>query len=413
MSSALSLNFDATAAGLGCRGLAVGYRPGRPVLEDIDLDFAPGQFTTLLGPNGAGKTTLLRTLSRHLKPLAGRIAIGEKPLAGFSQAELARVMAVVLTDRVDPPFFSVTQFVALGRYPHTDFLGRLRRRDHEVISRALAAVQAADLAERDFSTLSDGERQKVLVARALAQEPGILLLDEPTAHLDLRHRLEVMAILRNLCREHGLTVIASLHDIDIAAKVSDQVVLIKHGKVSAAGYPEKILTGPEVARLYDFEAACFDHSLGSIELKGSGDRQKVFVIAGMGSGATLYRLLNKHGFRISTGVLHRNDLDCFVARSLGSVCISQEPAETIAAESLELALAELESCEMVIDTGFSSGSVYRSNLALIRKAAADGKPVFSLRRNAAALFPTPEPALISSFSTPNQLLDAIEQHTRK
>ncbi len=417
MNNALSLNFDA-AEGLCCRDLAVGYRPGRPVLTGINLDFEPGRFTTLLGPNGAGKTTLLRTLSRHLKPLAGAIAIGGRPLASFSQGELARVMAVVLTDRVDPPFFKVSQFVALGRYPHTDFLGRLRRRDREVVNRALAAVQAAKLAGRDFSTLSDGERQKILVARALAQEPRILLLDEPTAHLDLRHRLEVMAILRNLCREHGLTVIASLHDIDIAAKVSDRVVLVKEGGICAAGYPEKVLTDTTVTRLYNFTAASFDQRLGGIEFKGRSDRQKVFVIAGMGSGATLYRLLNKHGYRISTGVLHSNDLDYFVARSLDSVCISQEPAASIAGPVLEWALVELKSCDLVIDSGFAAGRIYRDNLALVEKAISCGKPVFSLRP------PTERPFLqtaaltvnmagLQSYTNPNQLLEAIEKQARK
>jgi len=393
---------------LACDDLVVGYQAGKPIINKVNLEFRPGQFTTLLGPNGAGKTTLLRTLSRHLRPLSGTIRIADTFLESLSQIELAKMMSVVLTDKIDPPFFKVSQFVALGRYPHTDFLGRLRQHDREIVTQVLQAVQADELKDRDFTTLSDGERQKVLVARALAQEPKIILLDEPTAHLDLRHRLEVMAILRNLCRERNLTVIASLHDVDIAAKVSDQVALIKDGAITASGFPEEILTGPEVARLYDFDSACFNHQLGSIELRGNGLKRKVFVVAGMGSGATLYRLLSKYGYQISTGVLHTNDLDSFVAESLGAICTCQAPANTMEDTALNRALDELNECDLVIDAGFDSDGAYSENLTLLKQAAAAGKPIFSLRREIAKLIPEQDQSDLAIFTTPNQLLNAIE-----
>ena len=188
-----------------CRDLTVGYR-SKPVLSGLKLDFEQGAFISLLGPNGAGKTTLLRTLSRHLDPLGGYIEVLGRPLLSMSAMDLAKVMAVVLTDKVSPPLFTVFEFVALGRYPHTDFLGRLEKKDHRVVMDALASVHAEELAQRPFADLSDGERQKALVARALAQQPRILLLDEPTIHLDLKHRVEVMAILRDLCRTQSITV---------------------------------------------------------------------------------------------------------------------------------------------------------------------------------------------------------------
>ncbi len=369
---------------LACRGLSVGYN-GRTVLEGIDLDFGAGQFISLLGPNGAGKTTLLRTLSRHLEPVAGTILVSGRPLAGMAQKELARIMAVVLTDRVTPPLFSAFQFAALGRYPHTGFLGRLGEQDRLVVRRALAAVHADDLRERDFASLSDGERQKVLVARALAQEPRILLLDEPTAHLDLKHRLEVMAILRDLCRSRGITVLASLHDVDIAARVSDTVVLVRDGAITASGSPEDVLTGDSVARLYDFDEACFSHRLGAIELRAPAGGDRVFVVGGGGSGAPLYRMLARRGHGIATGVLMDNDLDRFVAAGLGAKCVCQPLAGSLSDARLAEAMALLEECPLVIDAGFGLRGPYRDNLRLLTHAAARGLRIFTLRRDALPL----------------------------
>ncbi len=394
---------------LSCRGLVVGYKD-HPIITGINLDFEVGHFITLLGPNGTGKTTLLRTLSRHLEPMGGDIHIDGRPLKLLRQAELARLMAVVLTDRVTPPLFNVFQFVALGRYPHTNFLGRLSARDQQVITESLTAVHANSLSRRDFASLSDGECQKVLVARALAQEPRILLLDEPTAHLDLKHRIEVMAILRDLCRSKGITVIASLHDVDIAAKVSDRVALIKNGAIIDWGCPEEVLSGRAVSNLYDFEAASFSHHLGSIELRGSGQRGRVFVLGGMGSGAAVYRLLAKGGYAVSTGVLQSNDLDCYVARSLGADCVSQPPAAAMNGESMAAAWAGIKQCELMIDAGGDNHGPYQSNITLLKKAVARGTPVFSLRpagaenRGSGA-----EEAQIIRVQSASRLLNTIEE----
>ena len=363
-----------------CRDLTVGYG-NKPVLSGFKLDLEKGAFISLLGPNGAGKTTLLRTLSRHLNPLGGYVEVLGRPLSAMSAMDLARIMAVVLTDKVSPPLFTVFEFVALGRYPHTDFLGRLEKKDHRVVIDSLVSVHAEDLAKRPFADLSDGERQKALVARALAQEPRILLLDEPTIHLDLKHRVEVMAILRDLCRKKSITVVASLHDVDVAAKVSDRVALIKNGGLCGWGPPEAVLTGSAVADLYDFKGADFDRRLGSIELRGDGTRGRAFVAAGMGSGALVYRLLAKRGFSIVTGVLHSNDLDFYVARSLGADCLSVSPMVRVNGDSIDTAAERLKGCDLAIDCGFEVGDLNRANLEIPKMALENGTPVFSLRRN--------------------------------
>jgi len=363
---------------LCCRDLQVGYQ-GKAVLEDVNLNFEQGQFISLLGPNGTGKTTLLRTLSRHLSQIAGEVELQGKPLADYSSLELAKFMAVVLTDRVTPPLLTVFEFVALGRYPHTDFLGRLGSEDDQVVSESLHAVHAEYLADRQFNDLSDGERQKVLIARALAQQPKLLLLDEPTSHLDLKHRVELMAILRDLCRKQGLTVIASLHDVDVAAKVSDRVVLIKSGGIQEIGHPEAILTSQAVTDLYDFRAAEFNRYLGGIELRGNGEHGNAFVIGGIGSATLIYRMLAKRGLSITTGVLHSNDLDSYVADSLGATCHCQPAMECIDEQTLSHALDDLEWADFVIDSGFELGLLNQGNLKLLQRARELGKVIFSLR----------------------------------
>nr|WP_321467460.1 ABC transporter ATP-binding protein [uncultured Desulfobulbus sp.] len=389
--------------------LSVGYGR-RPILSGLNFSCLPGQFISLLGPNGAGKTTLLRTLSRHLSPMAGHIRVQGRPLDQFSAMELARIMAVVLTDRLSPPLFSVFEFVALGRYPHTDYLGRLRSQDQVIISSALAAVHALELADRPFADLSDGERQKVLMARALAQEPQVLLLDEPTIHLDLKHRVEVMAILRDLCRSKGITVIASLHDVDVAAKVSDRVALVKGGGLCDWGTPEAVLSAEAVTGLYDFDKAEFNRNLGGIELKGEGDRGRAFVIGGMGSSSLIYRLLARKGFAIATGVVHANDLDFHVASALGADCVVVDPLEPINGVATRKAMDLLTDCDLVIDAGFPLMEGNRANLELVQAAFDCGKTVFTLRQ-------TDPPSLMSAgkgacYRCPSatQLVEALESY---
>jgi iron complex transport system ATP-binding protein len=206
-------------------------------------------------------------------------------------------------------------------------------------------------------------------------------LDEPTIHLDLKHRVEVMAILRNLCRSQGITVVASLHDVDVAAKVSDRVALIKGGGLMDWGAPEAVLNSPAVADLYDFNDAEFSSQLGGIELRGDGGRGRAFVVAGMGSGALIYRMLAKQGFAITTGVLHTNDLDYYVAQSLGAECMTRSPMEAIDGPATNAAAEQLEDCQVVIDCGFNVGPMNQGNLELLQKALQTGKPVLSLRGN--------------------------------
>lgn len=362
---------------LSTEALCVGYGE-RAVLEQVRLSIQPGRFVAVLGPNGSGKSTLLHTVARLLTPLSGSIFIQDMDLMEFRQEELAKHLSVVLTERVYPGLFTAFEFVSLGRHPYTGILGRLSDKDMEVVYEAMTMVGAAGLSSRRLDELSDGERQKIMLARALAQEPELIVLDEPTIHLDLKHRIEVVEILSRLCREKGTTVIAALHDIDMASRVADLVILVKEGAIIASGPPEAILNETSVTSLYSIEGAFYCPELGTVEMRTHCTRGDVFVVAGMASGSRLYRLLVRHGFHVTTGVLHKNDLDWFVARATGAKVVDIAPGKKISQEETALAMEHLLRAQAVVDTGFSVSELNRENLELIQKACVSKKTVLGL-----------------------------------
>ena len=358
--------------------LSVGYG-SKIVLSEVNFSLEEGRFLSLLGPNGAGKTTLLRTLTGLQPALSGRVLILGQDLARMNRAKLARIQAVVLTDRLTPGLLTAYEVTALGRYPHTGFLGKLGPDDHQAVSRALEMVEAKGLAERFFQRLSDGEKQKIILARALAQEPKLILLDEPTVHLDLKHRLEVISILRNLCRDLGITVVASLHDVDMASRLSDQVALIAEGGLADFGPPELVLNDSSVARLYKLEGARYDSRLGVMELENQGKRGPVFVVPGGGSATSLLRLLHKRGFALLCGVAHQGDMDHHLASVLGARMVSVPAFSRASEKDLDNCLELMNMADVVIDSGFELGMANQANRDLLIRALQKGKQVFSLR----------------------------------
>ena len=215
--------------------LAAGYR-GRPVLAGVTLELPPGELVAVVGPNGAGKTTLLRAVSGALPPSTGAVYLDGKELGRLPPRVVARKLAMV-EQRPQVGFdFTVRELVELGRLPHLRFPERLTPRDQAAVERALAEVGLSDLASRRFSTLSGGEKQRAFLAIALAQEPRVLLLDEPTAHLDVRHQLELMELVAQRARA-GLAVLVAMHDLNLAAAFADRMALLVGGKVVAQGPP--------------------------------------------------------------------------------------------------------------------------------------------------------------------------------
>jgi iron complex transport system ATP-binding protein len=239
-------------AALSFRRVSFGYRSAR-LFESLDLDVATGAMTAVLGPNGAGKTTLVRLGSGSVQPGAGTVHLFEKDLSSLESRARARLVAVVPQENEHAFDFTVRELVLFGRAPHLGLFGIETSRDREIADEAMRSTEVAGLAGRSFGELSGGERRRVVLARALAQEPRLLVLDEPSAFLDLKHRLSSYALLERLCRDRGLTVLVVSHDLNLAARHCDRLVLLRAGTIAADGAPAEVLR-PDVLRdVYEVE----------------------------------------------------------------------------------------------------------------------------------------------------------------
>lgn len=227
---------------------------GRPVLHDVSLDIAPGARLGILGPNGSGKTTLLKLLAGILSPASGSVTLDDVPLARLSRRAIAQRVAMV-PQETHPAFeYTVLELVLMGRYPHLGAFEVESAADVAIAHASLAATGTGAFAARLFSTLSGGEKQRVVIASALAQQARVLLLDEPTASLDPAYQLEIAELLRALHRERGIALVLSTHDLNLAAAVCDRLVLVRDGRVIASGPTDEVLTGERIAALYGIDA---------------------------------------------------------------------------------------------------------------------------------------------------------------
>ena len=356
---------------LRTENLAVGYGTRR-VLEEICLHAEQRRILTLIGPNGAGKSTLLKTLIHQLPAVDGAIFLDGRPLAGMKEREIALCSAAVLTARPDPELMRCVDVVSAGRYPHTGRFGILTQNDRRAVWEAMALVGVEALAETDFARVSDGQRQRVLLARALCQEPRLLLMDEPTSFLDLRHKLDFLTLLRRLAREKGIAVVLSLHELELAQKFSDRVLCIKNGRVDRFGTPEDIFSGDYIAALYDLEAGRFDARFGSVEPQPTTGAPRVFVIGGGGGGIPVYRALHRLGLPFAAGVLSENDVETPVALALAAQVVTETAFEPVSRERVEAALAVLKTCEAAVCCLERFGTQNAANRALLNYARERG-----------------------------------------
>jgi cobalamin transport system ATP-binding protein len=222
---------------------------GRAVVDGVDAVVAEGEWVALIGPNGAGKTTLLRAIAR-LIPFSGEISLGGRSVADLARSQIARLVAVVPQEPSTPPWMTVAEYVLLGRTPHLGPLAKEGSRDRDAAARALARLDLLPFVGRRLGTLSGGEKQRVVVARAIAQEASIVLLDEPTAALDIGHQQQALDLLDGLRVESGLTLVAAMHDLTLAAQYAERMLLIDSGHVVADGPPVDVLTEAAIAEHY-------------------------------------------------------------------------------------------------------------------------------------------------------------------
>ena len=315
--------------------LTVGY-DGRPLIREINIQLKKGEILTLIGPNGAGKSTILKSITRQLATISGTVYLDKVTMAKMSNKEVSRKLAVVLTERMRPELMTCEDIVATGRYPYTGTLGILSAEDKAKVKKSMETVHAWDLKDRDFTAISDGQRQRILLARAICQEPEIIVLDEPTS------------ILKQMVLDHQLTVIMSLHELDLAQKISDKVICVHGEYIEKYGAPEEIFTSDYIRKLYGITRGSYNAAFGCVEMEPPRGNPQVFVIGVNGSGIPYYRKLQRQGIPFAAGVIHTNDVDYQAASVLAEQVITEKPFECISQEAYDRAAEVMKKCQKVI-----------------------------------------------------------------
>ena len=331
--------------------------PGVKALDNVNLEVQRGEIHALIGENGAGKSTILKNIIREMQPISGGIYIKGKNVKDFTSKQYAKTMSVVLTEKIKTEMMTCRDVVAMGRYPYTNYFGKLTKEDEQIVTESLEKVSAMDIAEKDFSQISDGQRQRIMLARAICQKPEVIVLDEPTSFLDIRHKIELLDILQEMAVKDNVAVIVSLHEIELAAKIADYVMCVgADGKIEF-GRPEKIFTDDRISSLYGLIHGTYNCMYGSTELKKPEGTPKVFVAGGAGTGVFIYRELQRLGIAFRAGILYENDCDFPVAKALASEVITEKMFEPIGKDTFEAACRKIDESDYVIDTGCPVGQM--------------------------------------------------------
>ncbi|MDR3102498.1 MAG: ABC transporter ATP-binding protein [Methanocalculaceae archaeon] len=349
--------------------LSVSYGDHK-VLADISLGVEEGQFIGILGPNGCGKTTFLQTLSRVFAPDAGGVMVEGQDISAYDTKELAKILGCMRqeTDAAFP--FTVREIVLMGRYPHIRRLAPLAEADLVIANEAMKTTNTLHLADRLITEISGGEQQRVLIARLLAQQPKILLLDEPTSHLDISHQIEILNMLRDLTPK--ITVISVFHDFNLASYFCDRLVLMSGGGIIATGAPAKVLTAERLLESFHVRMLVNMHPLtGKPYLipeygtTATPAAQHVHVMSGGGTGVVLFHLLLLHGCRVTAGVLAANDSDAAAAAALGIEAVVEPPFVAVSEASVRRLKLLLFDADAVVVAAMPIGFGNLSNLSIL------------------------------------------------
>ncbi len=356
------------------------------VLEDIQFAVKSGEFLGLLGPNGSGKTTLLKSISRVLKPQKGVILIDDKDIYNLKTLEVARQLAVVPQDTPVTFDFTSLEIVLMGRNPHIPRFKMESKEDLAIAKNSMKLTGTWQFADRPVTELSGGEKQRVIIARALTQEPKILLLDEPTTHLDICNQLEIMDLLQELCKTKKILIIAVFHDFNLAARYCDSVILLKEGKIVAVGESNKTLTSENVKKVFNVDTIVKKHPItGSLHVipisRPQNPQQKsiiVHLICGGGTGSPLMKILTDLGYFVTAGVLNLLDTDQETAQLLGVPTAKEAPFSPITEEAHKANLRILSKAHVLVvaPTQFGAGNL--RNLKAAETAMEKGIPIILL-----------------------------------
>lgn len=353
------------------------------VCKDINFVVESGQFFGILGPNGSGKTTLLKSISRLLKPKKGAILLDESNIYSMKTLDVAKRLAVVPQTSPITFDFTALEVVLMGRNPHLARFALESKKDLDIAKNAMQLTNTWDFAERPITELSGGESQRVVIARALTQEPQILLLDEPTTHLDISNQLEIMDLLKKLCKTKKLLIVAVFHDFNLAARYCDSLILLKDGKIVAAGKSEDTLTSENVKKVFSVDTIVKKHPITgylhvipiSRPLNQQQKNLSVHLISGCGTGSPLMKILTDEGYLVSAGVLNLLDTDQETARLLNIQTVNEAPFSPITEEAHKANLMMIRKVKVVLvaPTQFGDGNI--RNIEAAETALEEGIPV--------------------------------------
>ena len=334
---------------ISAEDVSVGYHD-LPLIEKIHFHVDRGEILTLIGPNGAGKSTILKSIIGQLKLIKGAVWLDGTTMGAMKERDIAVRMSVMMTGRVKTERMTCEEVVSMGRYPYTGKMGILTEKDWQGVHDSLKLVRGLDLAGKDFEAVSDGQRQRVLLARAICQEPQVIVLDEPTAFLDIRHKLELLYLLKNMVREKHVAVLMSLHELDLAGRISDKIACVRGDRVDRFGTPEEIFTEGYIPKLYQMTTGSYDELTGDLELPAVQGEPKVFVLTGNGTGTGVFRRLQREGIPFAAGILWENDLDYPSAKALAAEVVSEKVFTQFSEAQLARAKQLIDNCERVICT---------------------------------------------------------------
>ena len=351
---------------LETKDLSVGY--GRnPLIKNINISVTKGEILTVIGPNGAGKSTILKSISKQLKKMSGEVFVEEEEIEKIKEFNLAKKLAFVSTNKINQDMMSCEEVVCLGRYPHTGRFGHLSAKDKEKAEMALKLVDAIDIRYNDYMKVSDGQKQKVRIAMAICQEPDIIILDEPTSFLDIRHKIEVLEILKNMAR-NGTSVIMSLHELELVRLISDKVLCVDEKSIVRYAGCEEVFQGDFIDELYHVKSGSFHSEISTVFMKKNTDSPKVFVVAGNGTGISVFYKLSKKGIAFAAGILQENDIDAYFAKQMTEYVVSCPPFESASQRETEQALKILSQCKKVIVTVKTFGTANKENENIVHEA---------------------------------------------
>lgn len=356
------------------------------VLKDVGFAVESGQFLGVLGPNGSGKTTLLKSISRVLKPQKGAIFIGDENVYKMKTVDVAKQMAVVPQSTPVSFDFTALEVVLMGRNPHMARFKMEGKKDLDIAKNSMQLTRTWEFADRPVNELSGGESQRVIIARALAQEPQILLLDEPTTHLDISNQLEIMDLIKHLCETKKLLIIAVFHDFNLAARYCDSIILLNDGKIVAIGKMNETLTSENVKKVFNVDTIVKKHPItGSLYVipisRPIIQKQKsllVHLICGGGTGSTVMKTLLDEGYRVTAGVLNLLDTDQETAQLLSVPTTNDAPFSPITDEAHKANLQMISKANVLVVTPTQFGEGNLRNLEAAETALKEGTPTILL-----------------------------------